>query len=77
MTTITININDDSVVDDLAAVTGYLAVNPLTQVANPKTKPEHIKDVLVKNIIGQVTRKRLSPDVAEADVRSAVESEIS
>jgi hypothetical protein len=77
MTTITINISDNSVVDDLALTMGYLAVNPLTQQPNPKTKAEHIKDVLTTRLIAQVVNKRRNPTQAEADVKEEVEATIS
>jgi hypothetical protein len=74
MTTITINISDDSVVDDFAKASGYSAVNPITGQANTKTAEEFIKDYFVKLIssrVGQVRSVNFS-EASKAEVANQI-----
>lgn len=66
MTTITINISEQAVVDDYAKLSGYLAVSPLTGVPNPQTATEFVKDKIAKNICDTVCRLRSKQAVADA-----------
>lgn len=58
MTTITINIDEQTIIDDFAKIVGYSDVDPFTRNVNPKTTTEFVKDYLVKYISNSVSKKR-------------------